>query len=92
MTNEFTMTENNIPPRPPHSYRITLTLNSRKDRMDNVLLEALHNQTENITLKNLSRTALKALFKDGKILIKGQRATQSSALAKGTTYVDILGF
>lgn len=86
------MVQDNIPPRPPHSIRITLDLPSRQDRMDNVLLKALHEQCENPLLKNMSRTALKALFKDGKILIKGQRATQSSALAKGITYVDILGF
>jgi len=86
------MPENNIPPRPPHSFRIELNLPSRQDRMDNTLLEAIRNQTENEKLKTISRTILKSLFKEGKILIKGQRATPSSALAKGITYVDILGY
>lgn len=86
------MTENNIPAQPPHSFRIVLDLPSRQDRMDNVLLQAIRDQNENIKLKEISRTALKSLFKDGKILIKGQRATPSSALAKGITYVDILGY
>ena len=60
--------------------------------MDNVLLNALREQNENMTLKNISRGALKQLFTDKKIEIKGQRAKSNSALAKGTTYVDILGF
>ncbi len=86
------MTENNIPAQPPHSFRIVLDLPSRQDRIDNVLLQAIRDQNDNIKLKEISRTALKNLFKDGKILIKGQRATPSSALAKGITYVDILGY
>jgi hypothetical protein len=87
------MTENNhIPARPPHSARIILTLNYAESRMDNTLLKALRDQDENANLKILSRGALKALFTAGKILIKGQRAKSSSALAKGVTYVDILGF
>ena len=80
------------PARPPKSFRITLTLEYPETRMDNVLLNALREQNENMTLKNISRAALKQLFTDKKIMIKGQRAKSNSALAKGTTYVDILGF
>ena len=81
-----------IPARPANSARIILTLNYPESRMDNVLLKALREQEENANLKVLSRGALKALFTAGKVLIKGQRAKSSSALAKGVTYVDILGF
>ena len=84
--------ENLIPPRPPKSHRITLNLNYRESRIDNILLQALRDQSENMTLKNISRSGLKDLFSDSKILIKGQRAKSSSALAKGITYVDILGY
>jgi hypothetical protein len=80
------------PERPANSFRITLTLEYPEDRMDNVLLKALHEQNENELLKTISRGALKELFNQKKILIKGQRAKSNSALAKGTTYVDILGF
>lgn len=81
-----------IPPRPKNSFRIVLNLDYPESRIDNVLLEALRNQDENLTLKHISRGALKDLFSNSKIMIKGQRAKSSSALAKGTTYVDILGF
>lgn len=81
-----------IPEQPSHSFRITLNLAQAESRMDNVLLEALRQQDENEKLKHISRTALKDLFNDSKIFIKGQRAKSSSALAKGITYVDILGF
>ena len=47
---------------------------------------------ENDTLKAMSRTLLKNLFSEKRIQVKGQRAKCSSALAKGTTYVDILGY
>ena len=80
------------PVRPPNSFRIALTLEFPESRMDNVLLNALREQNENMTLKHISRGALKQLFNDKKIMIKGQRAKSNSALAKGTTYVDILGF
>lgn len=82
----------NEPVRPPNSFRITLTLEFPESRMDNVLLNALREQDENMTLKHISRGALKELFNQKKILIKGQRAKSNSALAKGVTYVDILGF
>lgn len=80
------------PVRPPNSFRIALKLEYPEPRIDNVLLNALREQDENMTLKNISRGALKQLFNDKKIMIKGQRAKSNSALAKGTTYVDILGF
>ncbi|MBS1971332.1 MAG: hypothetical protein JSU04_13575 [Bdellovibrionales bacterium] len=84
--------ENNIPPRPPKSFRVTLELDRADKRLDNPLLAALRAQDENQKLKNISRTEFKKLFTDGKVMIKGQRAKVSSAVAKGTTYVDILGF
>ncbi len=81
-----------IPPKPPKSFRIILDLTARVDRMDNTLITALKNQNENLDLRNISRQGLKTLFTEGRIQIKGQRAKPSSALAKGLTYVDILGF
>jgi hypothetical protein len=80
------------PPRPAKSFRIVLNLNFRESRMDNVLLKALHEQNENPSLKIISRGALKDLFTKSKIEIKGQRAKSSSAINKGITYVDILGY
>jgi hypothetical protein len=82
----------NIPEKPDNSFRIILNLDYPESRMDNTLLNALRNQSENLTLKNISRGALKELFSNKKILIKGQRAKSNSSLAKGVTYVDILGF
>jgi len=82
----------NIPEKPDNSFRIILNLDYPESRMDNTLLNALRNQSENLTLKNISRSALKELFSNKKILIKGQRAKSNSSLAKGITYVDILGF
>ena len=82
----------NIPVQPRHSFRVTLELNSRTSRMDNTLLAALKDQKMNLNLKNISRQALKNLFLEGRIQIKGQRAKPSSALAKGITYIDILGY
>ena len=79
------------PPQPANSFRITLELPSRQ-RIDGVLLEALKNQEKNAALKNISRTGLKKLFKDKRIQLKGQSAVPSSALAEGTTYVDIMGY
>lgn len=81
-----------VPEKPADSFRITLNLEHAEDRMDNVLLEALRNQNQSEDLKAISRTALKNLFNDKRISIKGQRAKPNSALAKGTTYVDIQGF
>lgn len=81
---------NTVPTLPADAFRVTLDLAYGETRMDNVLLEALRNQDENITLKNISRSGLKNLFANKKIMIKGQRAKCSSALARGITYVDIL--
>lgn len=80
------------PPQPPESFRIALELSSGGHRIDAVLLEELRKQDRNAALKNISRTALKKLFKDKKIQIKGQSAVPSSSLAAGITYVDLLGF
>lgn len=84
--------QDHIPPQTENSFRIVLELNRAEKRLDSVLLQALRDQNENINLKNISRVAFKELFKNSKVLIKGQSARTSSALAKGTTYVDILGF
>lgn len=84
--------QDHIPPQANNSFRIVLELNRAEKRLDSVLLQALRDQNENINLKNISRVAFKELFKSSKVLIKGQNAKTSSALAKGTTYVDILGF
>jgi hypothetical protein len=81
---------NNIPVQPPHSFRVTITLDYGADRMDSILLNELKRQNDNQKYKTISRSALKTLFLDGKVTIKGQRAKPSSALAKGVTYVDIL--
>lgn len=84
--------QDNIPPQPPNSFRITLELFRAEKRLDTVLLQAIKQQNENLDLREISRTAFKELFNSGKIQIKGQNARPSSALAKGITYVDILGF
>lgn len=97
-TTETTITEVNtqtdlyVPPRPAKSHRVVINLNYRSDRMDTVLIEALRAQSENASLKIISRGALKELFTAGKIEIKGQRAKSNSAINKGVTYVDILGY
>lgn len=92
MTTETNIEKSYIPPRPPKSARIVLNLNYPESRMDNILLNACREQEDNANLKIISRGALKNLFTEGKIMIKGQRAKSSSALARGTTYVDIIGF
>lgn len=84
--------EDNIPPKPDNSFRITLDLLRPAGRLDAILLQAIKGQNENLTLREISRTAFKELFNSGKIQIKGQNARPSSGLAKGITYVDILGF
>lgn len=85
------MTEN-IPPQPANSFRITLELYRAEKRLDTVLLQAIKGQNDNLTLREISRTTFKELFNSGKIQIKGQNARPSSAVAKGITYVDILGY
>lgn len=92
ITEMSTPTDLYVPVRPAKSFRIIINLNYRSERMDTVLIEALRNQNENATLKIISRGALKELFTNGKIEIKGQRAKSNSAINKGMTYVDILGF
>ncbi len=82
----------NIPAQPANSYRVILTLPSGSPRLDSVLMEALRNQGKNLDLKTLSRGAFKTLFKEKRILIKGQPARPASSISPGTTYVDILGF
>ncbi len=82
----------NIPKKPANSFRITLELNRAEKRLDTVLLQAIKAQNENLDLREISRTKFKELFNSGKIQIKGQNARPSSAVAKGITYVDILGF
>lgn len=79
-----------IPEIPKNATRIVLNLNFAESRMDKVLMEALRNQSTYPTLKIISRSALKDLFAQGKITIKGQIARPSSAVAKGETFVDIL--
>ncbi len=81
---------NNIPTQPENSFRVTITLDYGAGRLDGVLLDALKKQTENAKYAAISRTALKNLFIEGKVTIKGQRAKPSSSLAKGVTYIDIL--
>lgn len=85
------MTDSNVPPKMSNAFRIELHLDQASSRLDNVLLQALRDQNDNLTLKVISRGALKNLFNEKKIFIKGQRAKSSSALARGTTYIDILG-
>jgi hypothetical protein len=82
----------NIPPRPPKSARIVIELSRSENRLDTILLTAIRSQSENLNLREISRVAFKELFNTGRIVIKGQRARPSSSLAKGITYVDILGY
>lgn len=86
------MAIDNIPAQPPNSFRITLELNRPERRLDTVLLQAIKAQNDNLNLREISRTEFKELFNSGKIQIKGQRARPSSGLARGITYVDIIGF
>ena len=81
-----------IQDQPANSFRIVLELAVACPRLDQVLLEELRKQTRNLDLKNISRTAFKDLFKKKRIQIKGQPAVPASGIAKGTTYIDILGF
>jgi len=84
--------EEYIPPRPPKSYRVVLELNRAERRLDVILLAALKKQNEDLNLREISRAKFKELFATGRIMIKGQRATPSSGVAKGITYIDILGY
>jgi ribosomal 50S subunit-recycling heat shock protein len=82
--------QNNIPPQPADSVRITLDLEVAEPRLDNALLKVIKHNKDKV-YGEISRTALKKLFSDGKIQIKGQRAKPASSIAVGITYVDILG-
>jgi hypothetical protein len=84
--------KDHTPLRPPNSFRVILVINTTGQRMDAVLLQKLREQGQNLDLKNISRSVYKELFSTGKILIKGQRAKPSSTLARGETFVDILGY
>lgn len=81
-----------IPPKPANSFRVVIELNSSGQRLDAILLKKLREQKDNLDLFNISRMKFKELFTTGKIQIKGQRATPSSEIAAGTTYIDILGY
>jgi hypothetical protein len=81
-----------VPPVPPNSFRVVLEQSIPGGRLDSALMEALRNQSENPDLKALSRGKFKELFAEKRIQIKGQPAKASSTLARGTTYVDLLGF
>ena len=81
-----------IPAKPDNAFRVTIILNVSVPRLDAVLLEALRKQNQHNALRQLSRNALKELFKKKLICIKGQPAKPSSSIAQGTTYVDIHGF
>lgn len=85
-------TMENSKPQPENSFRITLELRISAPRLDQVLMEALRAQSRNLDLKNISRIAFKELFKQKRVLIKGQPALPSSGIAQGKTDVDILGF
>lgn len=82
----------NNPVQPANSFRVTLILTAPKPRIDQILMEELRKQNKNLELKNISRTEFKELFKKKRVRIKGQAAVPSSSLAKGTTYVDLIGF
>ena len=86
------LAKDHTPLQPKHSFRVILEITTSGQRLDAILLKSLREQNEQLALKNISRTVFKDLFSTGKILIKGQRARPSSALAKGQTFVDILGY
>ena len=73
-----------------NSFRVTLELEERAERLDVVLFEALKNQDQNEELKIISKGQFKKLFVDKKVLIKGQNAKAKSSVSNGTTFVDIL--
>jgi hypothetical protein len=74
------------------SFRVTLELSNPLARLDSILLDELRKQDRNVTLKRITRSQFKNLFKEKRITIKGQNAKPSSALARGKTDIDILGF
>ncbi len=80
-----------IPEQPKNSLRIILDLKAQ-GRIDGLLLEAIKAQDRHAGLKAISRRAYKELFRNKRIVLKGQPAVPSSMLAAGLTYVDILGY
>lgn len=81
-----------IPEQPENSIRIMLELKEKAPRLDTILLAEVKNKVKNLELKHISRAKFKALFDEKRIQIKGQPARPSSSIAKGITYIDILGF
>jgi hypothetical protein len=79
-----------IPEQPENSFRIKLELDAPQERLDYALMDALKAQDENEDMKQMSKTLLKKLFVEKKILIKGQSAKPKSKVNSGETYVDIL--
>lgn len=79
-----------IPQQPENSFRVTLNLENKVERLDHTLLSALLDQDENQDLKQISKAHLKKLFQEKKILIKGQNAKAKSPINSGITYIDIL--
>ncbi len=78
------------PEQPKNSFRVTLELETPQQRLDIILMDALKKQSENETLSLISKTQLKKLFTDKKVLIKGQSARAKSPINSGITYIDIL--
>jgi len=79
-----------IPQRPENSFRVTLELKNSEPRLDSILMSYLQQQDENEELKNMTKSHLKRLFAEKKIMIKGQNSKASSPINAGTTYIDIL--
>lgn len=79
-----------IPVQPENSFRISLDLESAETRLDNVLIDALKQQSDNEELSQISKAHLKRLFNGKKVLIKGQNAKPKSPINSGITYIDIL--
>ena len=79
-----------IPQQPENSFRITLELLNPESRLDLVLMEALGQQNDNQELKQISKTHMKKLFNEKRVLIKGQSAKAKSPIHSGITYIDIL--
>jgi predicted RNA binding protein with dsRBD fold (UPF0201 family) len=80
------------PPQPDNSFRIVLNVASNGQRLDGLLLGELREQNRNQRLKDVTRSMLKKLFNEKRICLKGQPARPSSSLARGVSFVDILGF
>lgn len=78
------------PEQPSNSFRIILELENPAARLDVVLIEALHGQSENSELSKISKAHMKKLFTEKKVLIKGQSAKPKSSINSGTTFIDIL--